>query len=190
MTSILRRLRIATLVSVIGLSLLASGCGGNSSSSDDSGTTKAAVKEATPEPSSEFLDDSNRSIVKFGTEASLKEREAAGAVLAENLKAREAADFKTRCDTLTAKAIEEIPGATEPGGLKDNCAVALKELATPLLHSAKIRKDTLSGPIAALRVKGDAAYALYHGNDGKDYGMSLKKEDGTWKVGAIETIEL
>lgn len=191
MATRLNLLRFAALAGTIGLILLMMGCGAGSNSSSSSGTTDSAVvTESGPEASAEFLNKTDHSIVKFGKEASAEEREAASAVLTENLEAREAGDFATQCATLTAAAIEEIPGAKEPGSLKNNCAAALKELATPLSQSAKARKNTLSGPITAMRVKGNVANALYHGNDGKDYTMSLEKEDGVWKVGSIETIEL
>jgi hypothetical protein len=184
-------LRFAALASIVGLGLLPVGCGSGSNSSGSSGTTGAAVTtENGPEASAKFLNKADRSIVKFGKEASAAEREAASAVLTENLEAREAGDFATQCATLTTTAIEEIPGAKKSGSLEDHCTAALKELATPLSQSAKARKNTLSGPITAMRVKGNVAHALYHGNDGKDYAMGLEKEDGAWKVGSIETIEL
>jgi hypothetical protein len=184
----LNLLRFAALASI---GLLAVGCGSGSNSSTSSGTTGAAVAAGNgPELSAEFLNKTDRSIVKFGKEASAAEREAASAVLTESLEAREAGDFATQCATLTSTAIAEIPGARESGSLKDNCPAALKELATPLSQSAKARKNTLSGPITALRVEGNVAHALYHGNDGKDYAIGLEKENGVWKVGSIETIEL
>jgi hypothetical protein len=187
----LKCLRATALLGVVALLLLVAGCGGGSSSSSTAGQTETgAAPKGGPEPSAEFLNKSDRQIVKFGREASAEEREAASAVLLENLEARQAGDFATQCATLTATAIEEIPGAKESGSLEDHCATALKKLATPLSQSAKARKNTLSGPIAALRVKGNIGHALFHGNDGKDYAIALEKEGGTWKVGSIETAEL
>jgi len=45
-------------------------------------------------------------------------------------------------------------------------------------------------PIAALRVKGPVAYALYHGKAGKDYAMKMEIDQGKWKVAALLTEEL
>ena len=66
----------------------------------------------------------------------------------------------------------------------------MKKLASPLSRTKEARKDTLTGSITALRVKGGQGYALYHGNDGTDYAVPLEKEGGTWKVSSIETKEL
>jgi hypothetical protein len=164
-------------LTVVGLSLVVTGCGGGSSSTGSEGRN----------PSSQFLKPGGKNTIpKFGQEASSEEREAAGSVVDESFKARAAADFATQCQTLSPRAIKEIPGAKDLQG----CPKALKELAEPLSQSKKIRADSLSGSIAAMRVKGDRGYALYHGNDGKNYAVALGKEDGTWKVASILTIEL
>jgi hypothetical protein len=159
---------------------IVSGCGSGSSST-------SASESQVEEPSAEFLKQiGNNKLVKFGEEASEDEREAANAVVVESLKARQAADFSTQCDTLSMDAIKGIPNAKNHG----DCPAALKRLAEPLSGSKEIRKDTLSGSIAALRVKGDQGYALYHGNDGKDYALPLKKEHGEWRVSALVTTGL
>jgi len=73
---------------------------------------------------------------------------------------------------------------------RSKCPKELKKLAEPLSGSKQIRADTLTGEIAALRVKGTQAYALYHGNDGNDYAVPMEMEGGSWKVGAIIPTEL
>jgi hypothetical protein len=156
------------------------GCGGGSSSSSSEATSEG-------EPSAQFIKQkSDRRFAAFGTEASAEEREAANEVVTENLKAREAADFETQCATLNHKAIAKIPGAKNEKG----CPKALKKIAEPLSGSKELRKDTLSGSIAVLRVKGNEGFALYHGNDGKNWAVPLEKENGSWKVGALIMIEL
>lgn len=174
---------VPLLLALACLALIVAGCGGGaSSSSSGSGSTGGGS-----EPSAEFLKPKGKNtIAKFGEEASEEEREAANAVVVENLEARQAADFATQCDTLNMKGIKEIPNAKNHKG----CAAALKKLAEPLSGSKEIRKNTLSGSIAALRVKGDQGYALYHGKDGKDYAVPLEKEDGEWKVSALVTTPL
>jgi hypothetical protein len=180
-------------LAILALTLIASGCGGGGSSSagvSSSSSSPSAETDPGGEPSAEFLKKTSstitRNIVKFGDEASVEEREAANDVAVESLEAREAADFATQCDTLTEAAIKEIPGAKNHG----DCAAALKKFAEPLSESEDVRKDTLSGSIAALRVKGNRGFALFHGNDGKDYALELEMEDGAWKVGSITTTEL
>jgi hypothetical protein len=165
------------------------GCGGGGSSTSV-GATNASDEVA--EPSKEFNDPEGpkgpEPIATFGKESGAAEREEASAVLARNLTAREKADFGTQCETLGKRGLEAILGSGKTERVK--CVKELKKLAEPLSGSKEIRKDTLTGEIAALRVKGTQAYALYHGNDGKDYAMPMETEGGGWKVGAIITTEL
>jgi hypothetical protein len=187
MATLLKPLKFATLLGAIGIVLLAVGCGGGSSS----GTTETgASTKSGAEPSAEFLNKGDRSIVTFGKEASEQERETVSAILTENFEARAEGDFATQCATLAVKAMEILPGASNTDDLEKNCVTAVMELATPLARSAKARKNTLSGPVPALRVQGNIARALYHGTDGKDYTIGLEKEDGTWKVGSLVASEL
>ena len=183
-----RNLAWATLVAVV-FGLLLVGCGGGSSTADVGKTSGGGPSE----PSKQFQDPEGpkgkEPVATFGKESGDAEREDASAVLAENLTAREKADFATQCDTLGKRGIEAILGKGK-GGERSKCQKELKKLAEPLSGSKEIRADTLSGEIAALRVKGNQAYALYHGNDGKDYAMPMELEGGSWKVGGIVTTEL
>lgn len=166
------------------LCLIVAGCGGGSSSS-----TQASEEHGSgAEPSAQFFKPGgdNNKIVKFGHEAPPKEREEANEVVEESLKARAAADFAHQCETLNMIGIAEIPRAKG----RQDCPAALKKYAEPLSLSKKVRKDTLSGRIAAMRVKGNEGYVLYHGNTGKDYALPIGKEDGSWKVSSLFTIEL
>lgn len=169
---------VCTTVGV--LVLIVSGCGGGSSSD---------AKE--PEASKTFLiAESKNKIAKFGEEASKDEREAASEVLEENMVAREAHDLETQCPTLTAGAVkraEEEAAFWEPGS---GCEPNLKELGTPWSITKEIRENTMTGPIDALRVKGDRGWALYHGVKGKDYAVKMEMEDGEWKVDSLTTTEL
>lgn len=176
-------LRVGLCLALLFAGVLIAGCGGGSSSSTASSSEAASGTE----PSAQFLKKKGKNTIpKFGEESSTQEREAANAVVVESLEAREAADFKTQCETLNMAAIKEVPGAKTRAG----CSAALKKLAEPLAKTKEIRKDTLSGSIAALRVKGEKGYALYHGNDGKNYAVPLEKEGGAWKVGSLVTTEI
>ncbi len=126
----------------------------------------------------------------FGEEAEATVRGEASSVLAENLTARQAADFKTQCATLGKRGLEAVLGEGKKAADRSKCAVTLKKLAEPLSGSKEVRADNLGGEIAALRIKADQAYALYHGTDGKDWAMPMELEGGSWKVGAIVAIEL
>jgi hypothetical protein len=171
--------------------LLVAGCGGGSSSSSSptasgSATTASDSSEGA-EPSKQFLKPKGKNeIAEFGSEASVEERETASKVVEESLKAREEADFATQCETLSLKGIEEIPGTKN----RAECPKSLKSFAEPLSETKEARKDTLSGPIDAMRVKGEKGYALYHGTDKKNYAVPLEEEDGAWKVASVFTQEI
>jgi hypothetical protein len=169
--------------------LLISGCGGDSGSSYGRLSANSASGW---EPSSEFNDFKGvrgiEPVATFGQESDESEREEASAVLVESLTARENADFSAQCSTLGRRGMEAIVGPGKGG--QAACVKELTELARPLAESESFRIDTLSGDVAALRVKGSEGFALYHGNDGNDYAMPMEKEDGHWKVGGIATLEL
>lgn len=169
---------------LLALVLIVGGCGGSSSSSPSTTETGTGA-----EPSAAFLKPKGEynTIVRFGEEASGEEREAANVVVVKNLKARETGDWATQCATLNKLGLKEIPGVP---GQEQECATLLKAFAEPIAKTKEFRKDWLSGPIAALRVKGEKGYALFHGSDGKDYALALEKEDGSWKVSSVTTIEL
>ena len=165
------------LAALICLVLLITGCGGGGSSSS---TTNEEASLA-------FIKKGHVNVLpKFGEEASEEEREAVNAIVVENLEARASGDFATQCETLGKKGLAEIPEAKS----QKACAKALKKFAEPLSETKKAREDTLKGSIAALRVKGDKGWALYHGDNGKDYAVPLEKEGRTWKVGSVLTTEL
>jgi hypothetical protein len=175
------------LILLIGVALAVAGCGGSSSDSAATAASAAGSTSNSDEPSAQFLKPGEENpTVEFGHEASPSEREAVSKVVEKSLKARAAGDFATQCQTLSLKAIKQVPGATS----RQKCAKALAELAVPVSETAKTRKDTLKGPIDAMRVKGTSGYALYHGTDGKDYSLPLEKEAGTWKVASILTTEV
>lgn len=175
-------------VVVVLAAVLVAGCGGGSSSPS---SANSIVSESAEGGSAEFLSDEGADkYVNFGTEASSKEREAASEVLEENLLAREKADFSTQCATLSQAAIAEVVGSKKGTAALAPCPAAVKKLAEPLSSSTKVRADKLGGPIAALRVKGEDGYALFHGKDQRDYAMPLSKEAGRWKVGSLVTTEL
>jgi hypothetical protein len=172
------------IVAVAAMAL--AGCGGSSSSSSDSSSPET-------EASKQFLNAKGKNkIAKFGEEASVEEREAASKVLEENMKARAAGEWAKQCDLLAAKAIKSLEKAVEGLGIPSTkgCFKNLSLEGEPKIETAKVRTNTMTGPIAALRVKGELGYALYHGTEKKDYAMPMEKEGGEWKVARLATIEI
>lgn len=172
--------RSLLLTAAVTAALAVAGCGGSSSSSTDAAVVGASAAFLKPH-------SQTNKYVNYGEESSAAERKAASPVLSSNLKSREEADFAVQCSTLSRKMIDTLL-KTEAGS--KSCPDALKALAEPLVGTKSVRTDKLKGPIGALRVKGDSAYALFHGTDHADYAMLMANESGTWKVAEIKTIEL
>lgn len=188
-----RRGKSATVVVCLGLlaGALFAGCGGGGGSSSPSSAPSSAPSE---ELSKEFNDPEGvrgiEPVATFGKESDETERAEASAVLVESFEARQAANFAAQCATLGKRGMEAVFGLGKGNEDPSKCAAGLEKIAKPLSQSKGVRKNTLSGEIAALRVKGDQAFALYHGNDGSDYAVPMEKEDGVWKVGSLITIGL
>lgn len=178
------------LLAVLIAAALLAGCGGSSGAS--SGSSSQAPEEASKQFQDPKGSKGKEPIATFGKESGEAERGEASAVLAKNLTARQEANFAEQCATLGKAGLESVLGPWKEADAKAaaKCTKALKGFAEPLAQSKTIRADTLNGEIAALRIEGGHAYALYHGTDGKDYAMPMEEEDGQWKVGSITTIEL
>jgi hypothetical protein len=176
---------------VIALAAGAAGCGGGSSTSGGSGSTSTPLQleeESSGSGVSQFsaTTSGGQELLAFGTEASAAEREAASKVLEENLEARAAADFVKQCATLKAILVQElIEQLTKEKVSNPSCDKALNRFAQPLSGSSKLRADQLDGHITVLLQEGSTGYALFHGNDQKDYVMPLTKEEGQWKVASL-----
>jgi hypothetical protein len=195
---------IVLLIAAAMLAALAAGCGSSGSSSSSGSTASTGTTSTAGSTSSSgesggtgntaastaFLKPGVKSkIPKFGEEASVEEREAASEVLEENLQAREDAQWTTQCESLSAAAVEKVEGApTASTGV--GCAKNLENQAEPLSSTKEIRANTMTEPIAALRVKGSKGYALYHGAKGVDYAMAMEKEGDEWKVASLVTEEI
>ena len=114
----------------------------------------------------------------------------ASEVLEENMVAREAHDsvFSARHSRRArSNGLKKKPPLSGSG---PGCEKNLAELGEPWSITKEIRENTMTGPIDALRVKGDRAWALYHGAMGKDYAIKMEKEDDEWKVDSLTTTEV
>jgi hypothetical protein len=176
----LRGTIVAAVLAVIAVGVVATGCGGSSSDASDAAGASSFLKSA-----------NNKKTVNFGQEADDEEREAASSVLEENMEARAAGDWAKQCATLSPRATKSLEEENaERGEAQGSCAKDLEFQGEPKSQTASIRANTMTGPIDALRIKGDRGYALYHGAKGKDYAMPMEKVDGEWKVDDVVTEEL
>jgi hypothetical protein len=182
-----KRQIILVLVVVALMAALVAGCGGGSSDSSSGSSSSTASADSSGEASTQFVRPGKKNeIATFGEESNTAEREAASSVLEENLQAREVGDWAAQCSSLSAAAIREVEKKASVLSGK-GCANALESLAQPIAKSKPLRTNTMSGPVAALRVKGNKAFALYHGTNKVDYVMPLSKEGGEWKVASLVT---
>jgi hypothetical protein len=187
---------VAGMVVVVLLACVA-GCGGGGNSSSSTSTATTEKKEGaegaqSKDVSAQFLkkDGSNKFFVEYGKEAPVAEREAAGEVLAKSLEAREDKDFVTQCATLTKKQLKELAIGKPHADPKTLCPKELERFAKPYAASKTTREDNFKPPLAALRVKGKAAYGLFHGTNGTNYAFLMEKEGGQWKVAALLANEI
>jgi hypothetical protein len=169
------------IAAAVAIAIVVAGCGGSSANSNET------------EASRSFLAPGQKNnLPKFGEESDEDEREAASEVLEENLEARAVGEWAKQCASLTKGTRKEVEEEISfYGGKNQNsCARSLSAQARPMPATRAIRSNTLTGPIDALRVKGERGYALYHGTQKKDYAMPMEKEEGEWKVDALTTKEL
>jgi hypothetical protein len=185
----MRRLGIALTLVLLGL--LPLGCGGSSATTSTGGSSTAESNAPETNPSAAFIVKGGKNrVATFGKEAGAAEREAASAVLAQNLKARETEDWAGQCASLTAAHVKQMEELAAERSIGNRCPEGVGSEAEPIEGTEALRADTLSGSIAALRVEGDRGYALYHGDDGKNYAMAMRREGGHWKVASLTTINL
>jgi hypothetical protein len=129
----------------------------------------------------------DNSIPEYGQEAAAAERARAQAVLTTFLHARAHDEWSRVCTELTAPTRQQLEGLLRAVKAKGKlrtlhgCAGVLAALsggaagrATPQLTS-----------VAALRVKGDVAFALFYGPHDVKYVMPMRNEGGAWKVGQL-----
>ncbi len=204
---------LAALLAAIGLAA----CGGGSSASTSTGATEAASSPSTatmPGPESSGgashpsqpagsgsagtgsgggadafrVHGADNSIPDYGAEASAAERAAAGAALAAYLKAYAKGEWSKACPYI-ATSLRSSLQRLASGSKQLTGAGCAKTLATlSAAAPAGTRADPLIGGPAALRVKGDNAFALFYGAHNQQYMMPMASEGGDWKVTQIAPV--
>lgn len=180
-----RRTATVTAILLVLIAAAIAGCGSGSSTTDASAASTGGSPNEFTKPGSKA-----NKYAHFGKEATNAQREAASVVLKKNFEARAKANFKGQCASLSKAAVKKVEEEDLLIGVAEGCVAAVKLAAEPLSASAKARRDTLSGPIAVLRIQAKEAYALFHGNDKKDYAIPMELEGGKWKVGALSAVEV
>lgn len=174
---------VAVLGAVALLALVAAGCGG-------SGSSTAGESGAGASPSKEFLGPKEANAqAKFGQEASAAERSEVSGTVEASLQARGERDWAGQCATLSASVKKNLRKLAKKARVPiHGCAAELGALGKGA--PSKVLEDNMAGPVAVFRVKGNRGYALYHGNDQKDWAMPMVKEGGEWKAASLVAEEL
>ncbi|HWX44979.1 MAG TPA: hypothetical protein VNY52_06625, partial [Solirubrobacteraceae bacterium] len=150
-------------------------------------TTSTSNSSSSSGPAASFrTPGGDNSIPDYGNEAPPTERQRATAALAAFLRARANGEWSKACTYLagtTRSQLERLAGASK--GRVSGCGPILAALSK---GPASTRADTLTAGVASLRIKGNSAFALYHGPKGSKYVMPLRNEGGAWKVSELAPI--
>jgi hypothetical protein len=129
----------------------------------------------------------DNSIPEYGSEASSPQQAEATAALRVYLVAREGGNWSGACANMGAPVrgqVEALARASQ--GKAVDCEEAFVTLSK--YGSASERVNPLSGGLAAFRVKGDKAFALFYGPNSQQYMMPMIEEGGAWKVNQIAPV--
>jgi len=167
----------------VAIAVLVVGCGGGGDgNSTDSGQTDPRALPLPPGPSREFvIPGGDNTIQYFGREGSETEREEASTVVESWDRARAARKWEVDCRYLSRPYTDII--VTDAEGVSNGKATTCVQALAFFGSVASGGSDaTTTGPIDSLRLTRGTGYAQYHGRNGIDWIVPLKKEDGEWKV--------
>jgi hypothetical protein len=128
----------------------------------------------------------DNSIPDYGQEASASERARAAATLAGFLHARASSEWSRVCTYLTRPTRKQlVVFAKASKGRVNGCGPILAALSS---GPAASRTDPLIHGVAALRVKGGKAFALFYGPKNSKYVMPMVSEGGAWKMSQFSPV--
>lgn len=142
-------------------------------------------KEKTDPPTPGFHDGSGQTdIPAFGIEAHDRDRMEAQAVLGAYLEASRNSEWAKACGYLLDVSAAEISALAKelPHGAEKGCPAALPRVFAAVGGFRDVYMGTVR--LSGLRIKqgAGAGFALFRGSDGRDYWMSLKIENGQWRI--------
>jgi hypothetical protein len=174
---------------VVLLLLLLAGCGSDSGTSGETAAKPERMYPRVHGPSREFLlPDGDNAVQFFGKEATPEVREAASRVIHAWMRARVAEDWKADCRYLSVgytKILVEDANSVS-GGKAKNCVQTLAYFGD---EASGTSGNTLTGPIDSLRVRGNRAFAQWHGPNQIDWVLPMRIENGMWKVESASPVE-
>ncbi len=157
------------------------GCGGGSTSAADT-SKQAQLYPWLKGPSRQFLIRNGDNVVQtFGREATPAERAQLTRVIHGWLRARAAQAWAKDCSYFAPAYARSLTldAHRVTGGKVKTCPQALHHFG----HEASgSYKNNLEGPIVSLRIGEGHGYAQYHGNDGHDWIVPVRRQNGEWLV--------
>jgi hypothetical protein len=179
---------LAGTIALLFLLAVVAGCGG-SSAGGETETKPSRMYPRVHGASREFLlPDGDNAVQFFGKEASPAEREEASRVVHSWMRARVAEDWKAACRYLSAaytKTLTEDANSVS-GGKATTCTQTLAFFGD---QASGTSGNTLTGPIDSLRVRGNRAFAQWHGPHQIDWVLPMHIEDGAWRVESASPVE-
>jgi hypothetical protein len=178
---------VALLLAVV----TAAGCGGGDAAKPDRGGdgTEQAMAYLKG-PTRQFIVPGGDNLVQeYGREATVSERMQASSVIQGWMRARAARDWPKVCRYLhraTVKSLLHVVAARSHAQHVEvrSCADALALWTDELPPRWFV--DTMTGPIASLRVGQGHGYGQYHGRGGRDWIVAVRREGPRWKVSELE----
>jgi hypothetical protein len=151
-------------------------------SSGHRGAIPAKLREEAGRAAPFLVSGGDNSVPVYGSEGLSAQKAEATKALAGYLIAREEGNWARACSLMGAsvrgqvRVLAEASGAKRPHG----CVQSYGSLAKN--NPPRERKNVLVGSLAAFRVKGDKAFALFYGPHRQQFMMPMVREAGRWKV--------
>ena len=122
-------------------------------------------------------------LAEFGAEADSEGRQEVSSIVSSYLAAIAAGHWERACESLAA-SLESLIPTNDPS----SCGGALQSAVSAFERAAG--RESISAPegVASLRIQtggraGEGTgFALFHGSDGKDYWLAVKREGGEWRL--------
>lgn len=121
-----------------------------------------------------------KSIERFGAEASGPERAALLDAFHSYLKAIAAGNSGTACSRLAARVRHSLEQLASGESRREGCAAILPRLLAPAAAGAA--RQQAEGRVTRIRVGGDRAFIVFHAPGARLYQLTLVREGGRWKA--------
>ncbi len=182
--------RLATpvgLALLVALAVGPSGCGGGDSTREAE-TTRDPLAGYPKGPTRQFIEPgADNAVQEFGREATAAEREYVSKLVKAWLRARVRAEWARACSYLHEKNTEDAieMGSMLTGEPITSCAKGLSALA----RNPETPRNNIKGGVASLRIEAGQGYAQYHGKEGRDWILAVRREGRRWKIAHFYPIE-